>query len=175
MSTVVLFNTQADNMHKPALMPDTAPLHVYEFDDESNPSIAELITQGYSMLYKTDFDIYVASIDMTAYNDSIAPTPEQQVEAIQEAVGEVLDKLEAQFEVENILMGITASGKTEAAVKFLHFMDHFMEVRAYDEVAKEIDRLITAGIPSDLAPFVTEARLTTLKEQMFLRLADLGL
>ncbi len=67
------------------------------------------------------------------------------------------------FSAENVLMGITAAGKTGAVVNYLHKLSHYISTGSLYEAINEVDALIAAGLPEDLEPFVTEERLNDYK------------
>lgn len=168
----ILFNTHENDPDLPPLYPPLAPWHVYEFEDENHPSISELISQGYITKTPEQFATYVASIDMTVYNASIAPTASEIFDKQKAALIALFDSIETPFELWNVENGI-APPITGAVVQYLHFLDHYMEVGASDQVLVELDRLITEPPPPELAPFVTVARLTEFKNMIIAGLVDL--
>ena len=70
------------------------------------------------------------------------------------------------FSAENIIMGITVLNKTKDVADYLQSVMRYGQSGSLYEVVHEVDTLIAAGIPGDLAPFVTDARLTALKNQI---------
>lgn len=70
------------------------------------------------------------------------------------------------FATENVIMGITQAGKTKAVADYLADMMRYAQSGSLYEVMAEVDRLIASGIPQDLAPFVTETRLTQFKQKV---------
>lgn len=64
----ICFNTQESNKDKHPMLPNTAPFVVYEFEDENHLSIAELVDSGYQVMSKSQYDLYLNSIDMIKYN-----------------------------------------------------------------------------------------------------------
>ena len=70
------------------------------------------------------------------------------------------------FAAENITMGITQSGKTKAVADYLQDVLRYGQSGSLYEVISEIDSLILAGVPTDLSPFVTVARLTEFKSKI---------
>ena len=71
-----------------------------------------------------------------------------------------------EFATENVAMGITQAGKTKAVLEFLTPVKNAMDTGSLHAVIEEIDNLIEAGIPADLAPFVTDERLTEFKNKV---------
>jgi hypothetical protein len=63
------------------------------------------------------------------------------------------------FASENVLMGITQAGKTKDVSDFFADTTRYAMTGSLYEVINEVNRLKDAGLPSDLAPFVTEQRL----------------
>lgn len=70
------------------------------------------------------------------------------------------------FATENVLMGITQAGKTKAVADYLSDIMRYSQSGSLYEVINQIDFLISEGIPLDLSPFVTEARLLDFKQQI---------
>lgn len=70
------------------------------------------------------------------------------------------------FATENVLMGITQAGKTGAVSDFLANIARNISTGSLYEVVKEIDRKILLGLPSDLSPFITEARMILIKNKI---------
>jgi hypothetical protein len=169
---IVCFNTHVDDPNKPALLPAEAPWHIYEFEDDNHPSIADLMSQGYVTKTPEEFATYAASIDMSAFNASLQPKAEELFNKQKSAIIEMFDAIEGPFELWNVENGI-APPITGKVVQYLHFMDHYMEVGASDEVLAELDRLISEPPPAELAPFVTVERLTDFKNAVLAGLADL--
>lgn len=69
-----------------------------------------------------------------------------------------------EFASENVLMGITAAGKTKAVADYLQNIDRYARTGSLYECVNEIDTLIAGEIPVDLSPFVTETRLLNFKQ-----------
>lgn len=164
------FNTQIHNPEKHTDMPNNYPFHVYEVDNSFDET--QLISEGYQFLPKVDYDAYVAAIDMTDYNNAIAPTIDVIIEEQINAIKNICEDLIAQFQLENILMGI-APPLTGQVTLYLHKLFHFLEVQATDQALVELTTLINGTIDPDLSPFITASRLTTFKEQLELKLSEL--
>jgi hypothetical protein len=169
---IICYNTHINDPDKPELMPASAVWHVYEFEDDNHSSIADLVSQGYVAATPAEYAAYVSSIDMTAYNASLLPTLQEVFSNTKAALINMFDEIEETFEAEITAMGINPPF-TGMVVQYLHFMDHYMEVGAWSQVLVEIDRLLAAGVPPELAPFVTAERLTVFKNKILAGLADL--
>lgn len=76
-----------------------------------------------------------------------------------------------EFAAENILLGITQAGKTKAVADYLEDILRYVQSGSLYEVLHEIDRLMHEGLPAELAPFVTEARLLAFKNKILAYLA----
>lgn len=70
------------------------------------------------------------------------------------------------FVVENIMMGITQSGKTGGVADYLQKLNYYISVGSLYEAIAEISTLIGGGVPQELAPFVTEERLLMYKAKI---------
>lgn len=70
------------------------------------------------------------------------------------------------FAGENVGMGITQAGKTKDVSDYLIDVTRYLQTGSMYEVMNEIDRLILAGIPVELSPFVTEARMNAFKAKI---------
>lgn len=75
-------------------------------------------------------------------------------------------QLADEFKVENVLMGITQAGKTGAVTTYLHWVSHYCSEGSLYEAINEIDKKLIAGLPPDLAPFVTADRLNAFKAKL---------
>jgi hypothetical protein len=90
---------------------------------------------------------------------------EQVRQIVRNAINFGVDLIEV-FATENILMGITQAGKTKAVSDYLSDVTRYAQTGSLYEVINEIDRLIALGIPLDLAPFVTVARMADFKQKV---------
>lgn len=70
------------------------------------------------------------------------------------------------YAAENVLMGITQADKTKQVSDYLADVMRYAQSGSLYEVVNEIDRLIQAGIPVDMSPFVTEQRLEQFKQKI---------
>ncbi len=74
--------------------------------------------------------------------------------------------LVVEFAAENILLGITASGKTKLVADYLADAMRYAQSGSLYEVAAELDRLLQEEVPSELAPFITTERLLQFKQKV---------
>lgn len=160
---MIAYRPQSLNPDKPALMPDGYYWDKYEIEDGL---VESFVAQGYTVISVESFNSDMSAIDLTAYNASIAPTAQQTVEAVVAAAKSFGEQLVAEFKTENVLMGITQAGKTVAVTKYLHWVEHHTLAGSLYASLEEIAVKQAEGIPSDLAPFVTDARLTTFKNKI---------
>lgn len=70
------------------------------------------------------------------------------------------------FATENVLLGITQLGKTKEVSDYLADVTRYIQTGSLYEVINEIDRLIAAGLPVELEPFITESRLLLFKQKI---------
>jgi hypothetical protein len=70
------------------------------------------------------------------------------------------------FASENVLMGITQAGKTKDVADYLADLMRYAQTGSLYEVINEVDRLIATGLPVDLEPFITQARMEAFKQQV---------
>ena len=85
-------------------------------------------------------------------------------------IGEVVDKamefghkLLVNFSMENVILGITEAGLTEAVLDYLEPIKSAVQTGSLYLVITKIDRLIFEGIPTNLSPFVSVEKLVLLK------------
>lgn len=88
---------------------------------------------------------------------------QEQVKASVQAAIDFGQELILNFASENVLMGITQAGKTKDVADYLADVTRYAQTGSLYEVINEIDRLIAAGLPTDLEPFVTLNRLNAFK------------
>lgn len=87
------------------------------------------------------------------------------INKIQNAVSFGSD-LMIRFASDNIAMGITQAGKTKAVSDYLADATRYVQTGSLYEVVHEVDRLLAAGIPSDLDPFITASRMNSIKQEI---------
>lgn len=71
-----------------------------------------------------------------------------------------------QAAVENVLLGITQLNKTKEVSDYLSNLQMYLRSGSLYAAINEIEVLKTAGLPSELSPFITETRLNTYKAQI---------
>lgn len=76
------------------------------------------------------------------------------------------NELIVDFAAENVLMGITQAGKTKDVADYLSDLMRYAQTGSLYEVINEVDRLIAAGLPVDLEPFVTLARMQNFRQRV---------
>lgn len=76
------------------------------------------------------------------------------------------NKLVIEFAADNVALGITQAGKTKEVVDYCGNMLRYIQSGSLYEVIHEVDKLIAAGIPSGLAPFVTADKLEAFKQKI---------
>lgn len=83
-------------------------------------------------------------------------------------------ELLADFAVENVMLGITASGKLPTLINYLHWLGHCIVTGSLHSAVTELDALIAdvSLTKLELAPFVTNARLITYKHRIQTFLGD---
>ena len=76
------------------------------------------------------------------------------------------NELMVKYAAQNVIMGITQANKTKDVADYLASVMRYAQSGSLYEVIAEIDRLIAAGIPANLDPFVNEARLLDFKAKV---------
>lgn len=75
-------------------------------------------------------------------------------------------KLMLEFAAENVAMGISQAGKTKEVLQYLHPVKTALDTGSLYAAMDEVDDLLAAGLPAELAPFITEARLLLFKSKI---------
>lgn len=70
------------------------------------------------------------------------------------------------FAAENVLMGITQAGKTKDVADYLSNVMRYAQSGSLYEVIAEVDRLVADGLPANLEPFITTARMAEFKSRV---------
>lgn len=73
------------------------------------------------------------------------------------------DEIMVEFAAENITQGITYYNKTKDVSDYLASVMRYGQSGSLYEVINEIDALMVAGLPVNLEPFVTQAKLDSFK------------
>lgn len=76
------------------------------------------------------------------------------------------NNLIVQASVENITMGITQAGKTKVVSDYLDNMQTYLKAGSLYAAVDELNLLLAQDIPTNVAPYVTAARLTNYKNQI---------
>jgi hypothetical protein len=71
-----------------------------------------------------------------------------------------------QFAKDNILMGITQTGKTATIAMYLHKLEHFLTTGSLYAAIGEIDNILADEDRQHLEPFVTNERLQAYKDEI---------
>lgn len=70
------------------------------------------------------------------------------------------------FAVENVQMGITQANKTRDVSNYCANVQRYLESGSIYAAVAEIDELTAAGVPANLAPFITADRLAIYKARL---------
>lgn len=88
-------------------------------------------------------------------------------------VGEKIDdaqkfgnQLLIEFATENVLMGITQSGKTAAVTNYLHKLSHYVMTGSLCAALGEFDVIIADTNKDSLAPFITNDRMAVYRAKI---------
>ena len=137
-------------------MPDNYFFDKYEIEDAR---ALEFEALGYIVCTEAEFNQTMNAIDLTAYNAAIAPTPQEIVDKKISDAKTFGETILNEFSRDNVLVGITQAGKTEAVTRYLHFVQHYVETGSLYAAINEINIKLSEGIPENLAPFVTNDRM----------------
>lgn len=160
---MIAYKPQSLNPDKHPAMPDAYHWELYEIEDSL---VENFQAQGFTLMSPADFAAAMALIDLTAYNVATAPTADQIVNAVVEAAKAFGEKIVKEFKTENVLMGITQQGKTVAVTKYLHWIEHHTLGGSLYAALEEIAAKQAEGLPTDLAPFITNDRLNGFKNKI---------
>jgi hypothetical protein len=97
------------------------------------------------------------------------PLPEDPLQPYKDIVLnaiEFFNDIMIKYAAENITLGITIQNKTKEVADYLSDLMRYGQSGSLYEVMHEIDSLISSGLPSNLAPFVTETRLVSFKNEI---------
>lgn len=70
------------------------------------------------------------------------------------------------YAAENVALGITQAGKTKEVADYLSDLMRYAQTGSLYEVINEVDRLIAAGLPADLEPFITLNKMNEFKQKV---------
>lgn len=123
--------------------------------------------QDYSTQEEQDLLSFWNSVTETTFE----PTSEELTTEMMTRAIEFGNQLILTASVENVMMGITQAGKTNAVADFGEKLFRYLQTGSLYASITEIDSLIANGLPVELEPFITEERLTDYKNRI---LAYLG-
>jgi hypothetical protein len=107
-------------------------------------------------------EIYWRNLTLQVYN---SPTAEEQTAYLAGLLNDARNfgnALIGQFALENVAMGITAAGKTRAVADYCYKIQYYLSTGSlYAGVEELAERISLNDAPAELAPFVTQVRLTT--------------
>jgi hypothetical protein len=115
--------------------------------------------------------IHIFSSDPKASVDPIVAAHSSQAlkyhikGVVREAIN-FFDELMIDYAADNVALGITQAGKTKSVADYLSNVMRYGQSGSLYEVINEIDSLKAAGVPVDLAPFITDARLDQFKQSI---------
>lgn len=93
---------------------------------------------------------------------AIAPPVKSQAAVVAEAATASRNfgrDLITTLQAENVAMGLLISGKMLDVIQFSFNLLMYLNIGALPAALSEIDRILLAGIPDNLAPFMTTARM----------------
>lgn len=120
------------------------------FKDVISQEDQDLVTNYWNNITEASFQLSMEEIIQSKIDGAIAFG--QKI---------ILDAL-----IENVAMGITQAGKTREVSDYLGQLQRYLREGSLYAAIEEIDDLIANTIPSELAPFVTEARLLNAKSKI---------
>lgn len=154
------FTVKLDRMHK--LMQQNIPNY-----DGMIADIENLRLTFTASITQQEEDYVYDYWDSLTEQTETTPTSEEQLENIKNLVKQAMtfgQGLIITFAAENVAMGITQANKTRQVATYLSNLQVFLNSGSLYGALQEIDDIITAGIPENLSPYVTEERLLEYKE-----------
>lgn len=135
-----------------------------EYDEEGNAIIisTEFGSQVDAYQYATDYGIDFEAIEQKEVEDLPSNTLLIVTAKIRAARAEFI-QLAAEVAAENVLMGITAAGKTKLIADTLSNVFLYGSTGSLYEVLNELERL---EITEEMAPFITADRVAQFKEKV---------
>jgi hypothetical protein len=156
----VCYNTNILNENKDPLIPIEYPWIEYHVENDF------VCPEGFLELSQIDFETMKSAIDISAYINSISPSPLEIAKQKISASRVFGEQLIEDFAVGNLVLGIVSAGKTEAVTIYLHYLSHYIENGSLYAAVTEIDRILAEGVDTSLAPFVTIERLNEFKNRI---------
>ena len=125
--------------------------------DATNAYLQRVNTLGTTIVLRTTdgYEVYTPPL-----SDPLLP-----YKTIIENAIEYFNEVMVEFAAENITLGITVAGKTKDVADYLQNILRYGQSGSLYEVIAEVDVLKLAGIPANLSPFVTDARLDAFKQK----------
>lgn len=111
------------------------------------------------------FDVPKVTAGYEVYTAPITNPLEPYENIVTNAI-EFFQEIMVTYAAENITMGITVYNKTKEVADYLATVMRYGQSGSLYEVIHEIDNLKTEGIPVELSPFVTDARLDVFKAKI---------
>lgn len=150
-----------DEVEKPEGIPDTWPSQVIELGEGTKlpDNTWQLMLEQEYLQYldanRPQYDAWVRSQTHETVHRIVSEKIEQAA-----TFG---DKIIEQVEVENVLLGITQEGKTKLVFDYCANLQVYLTTGSLYAAITELDLLIAAGVPEDLAPYITADRLNQYK------------
>lgn len=122
---------------------------------------------GFVVIFENDLDAaddVVLDTLIAAHSGSLSIKYKAIIEASIAYFGEIL----IDISVENVLLGITQLGMTKDVSDYLADVIRYGQAGSLTEVIHEIDRLVAAGVPENLSPFVTEDKLSEMQVTLYI-------
>jgi hypothetical protein len=136
-----------------------------------NPAITAISVTGDEVIVHVSRDLIESEV--TAVSVAISSHSSADIVSPQEVVRNVIinamsfgNSLIVEFATENVLMGITQAGKTKAVSDLLSDVMRYAMSGSLYEVINEVDRLLQAGLPAELEPFISTSRLTSFRQKI---------
>lgn len=169
MNIAVKFFSDLSESENPQGLPASRPAQTMELGDSATPPddsgwTVMTLAEYQQLLVDTqeDYDTWLAAQEVASEESNVETYYKKVITHAQDFGSSIL----LQFSTENVLMGITQAGKVGAVADFLHKLSHYIMTGSLYQARTEIDRLITAGLPEELSPFITEERLLSYKQRI---------
>jgi hypothetical protein len=146
---------------KPTGIPDEWPAEIIELGESE-----DLPDETWVLMTVSNYATYRANhiSEYVTWASTYYATP--QLTIVSTRIAQAMNfgrSLIIRYASENVLMGITASGKTKAVADCLQQLSYYISSGSLYQAISQIDTLISDGLDESLSPFITEARLNTYK------------
>lgn len=121
-----------------------------------------------SAMFKNELDQIVNSHD--ASSDPIGQA-HNSIRSMKRFGENIMDE----YAAENMVTGITAAGKSEAVLDYFDDVMQALKTGSLDVVIRKLSAKLTAGVPAELSPFVTEFKIQQMISRIVRFLKDEGL